>query len=193
MSKPNLASGVGEGLFVVCLSEREGGRNFSYWAGERPYTYQIHELRQPMDTTNSVQPSSMVEQPEEDEWDADGFEIPCLKLEKPGTAEKDAAETEDSKSSPQQVRGKEEKIYLGPHGAPPSLVKQQELHAAGRRQRFRQKLKEADEKSTSIGHENKVEALRDLIGNKGSAMAPRGSPREWLDPHCHETQFERSA
>jgi hypothetical protein len=35
--------------------------------------------------------------------DADGFEIPCLKLEKPGTAEKDAAETEDSKSSPQQV------------------------------------------------------------------------------------------
>lgn len=146
-----------------------------------------------MDTTNSVQPSSMVEQPEEDEWDADGFEIPCLKIEKPGTVEKNAAETEDSKSSPQQVKSKEEKLYLGPHGAPPSLVKQQELNTAGRKQRFRQKLKEADEKSSSIGHENKLEALRDLIGRKGSAMAPRGSPREWLDPHCHEYEFEPSA
>lgn len=114
-------------------------------------------------------------------------------MEKPGIAEKDTAETEDSKSSSQQVRSKEEKIYLGPHGAPPSLVKQQEINAAGKKQRFRQKLKEADEKSTSIGHENKVEALRDLIGGKGSAMASKGSPRGWLDPHCHETQFERSA
>lgn len=166
--------------------------NFSYWSGERPYTFQFHELRQPMDTTNSVQPSSMVEQPEDDEWDADGFEIPCLKIEKPGTIEKNAAETEDSKSSPQQVRSKEEKIYLGPHGAPPSLVKQHELNTAGRKQRFRQKLKEADERSSSIGHENKVEALRNLIGGKGSVMAPKGSPREWLDPHCHENHFERS-
>jgi len=38
-----------------------------------------------MDTTNSIQTSSIVEQPKDDEWDANGFEIPCPKMENPGT------------------------------------------------------------------------------------------------------------
>ena len=72
-------------------------------------------------------------------------------------------------------------------------MKQQELNAAGKKQRFKQKLKEADKKNRTSGHENKVETLRDLMGDRGSMMTPKGSPRGWLDPHCHESQFDRSA
>ncbi|KAK4767789.1 hypothetical protein SAY87_002930 [Trapa incisa] len=86
---------------------------------------------------------------------------------------------------------KEEKIYLGPHGAPPSLSKQQ----APRKLRFKQKMKEADKKFGGSGRENKVENLRELVGG-GSTRLPsptmtKGSPRDWLDPHCHESQFQK--
>nr|POF22832.1 hypothetical protein CFP56_33983 [Quercus suber] len=63
---------------------------------------------------------------------------------------------------------KEENIYLGPHGAPPSQSKQQKPNSAGRKQRFKQKLKEADERTSGIGQENKLESLRELVdGGKG--------------------------
>lgn len=93
-----------------------------------------------------------------------------------------------------QVTKEDEKIYLGPHGAPPSQVKQQELSfSSGRKQRFKQKLKEADRKHLGTGRENKVENLRELVGSsKGNNSMPKNSPRDWLDPHCHESQFERS-
>lgn len=56
---------------------------------------------------------------------------------------------------------KEENIYLGPHGAPPSQSKQQELNYSGRKQRFKQKLKEADRR---IGG-NKLENSREIVGD----------------------------
>jgi hypothetical protein len=88
---------------------------------------------------------------------------------------------------------KNEKIYLRPHGAPPSQSKQQELNSTGRKQRFKQKLKEADQRSSGIGRENKLESLRELVGGggKGTVNTMKGTSREWLDPHCHESQFEK--
>uniref|UniRef100_A0A0D9ZA65 Uncharacterized protein n=1 Tax=Oryza glumipatula TaxID=40148 RepID=A0A0D9ZA65_9ORYZ len=87
---------------------------------------------------------------------------------------------------------KEEKIYLGPHGAPPSQAKQQEINIVGRKQRFRNKLKEADNKFTGNAQENKVETLRELMGARThSKGVPKSSPRDWLDPHCHESEFDR--
>lgn len=87
---------------------------------------------------------------------------------------------------------KEENIYLGPHGAPPSQSKQQEVSSSSRKQRFKQKLKEADSRNSGTGRENKVENLRELVGGgKVSVNMSKGSSKDWLDPHCHESQFER--
>lgn len=86
---------------------------------------------------------------------------------------------------------KEENIYLGPHGAPPSQSKQQELNSAGRKQKFKQKLKEADRRTSGTGRENKLESLRELVGGGKSTANVKGSSRDWLDPHCHESQFEK--
>lgn len=87
---------------------------------------------------------------------------------------------------------KEENIYLGPHGAPPSQSKQQDLNPPGRKQRFKQKLKEADRRIGGTGRENKLENLQELVGGgKVGANMSKGTTRDWLDPHCHESQFER--
>ncbi|KAF5948859.1 hypothetical protein HYC85_014816, partial [Camellia sinensis] len=87
---------------------------------------------------------------------------------------------------------KEENIYLGPHGAPPSQSKQQELNSSGRKQRFKQKLKEADRRTSGTGRENKLENLRELVGDgKVPVNMSKSAPRDWLDPHCHESQLER--
>jgi hypothetical protein len=89
-------------------------------------------------------------------------------------------------------QAKEEKIYLGPHGAPPSQAKQQESNTVGRKQRFRNKLKEADRKSTGNVQENKMESLRELMGARtGNTGEAKSSRRDWLDPHCHESEFDR--
>lgn len=93
---------------------------------------------------------------------------------------------------PSPKTNKEETIYLGPHGAPPLHSKQQEVNSSGRKQRFKQKLKEADRKISGVGRENKVENLRELVGSGGTAdNMSKSSPRDWLDPHCHESQFEK--
>ncbi|KAI5334311.1 PREDICTED: partial [Prunus dulcis] len=135
---------------------------------------------------------------EEDEWDTDGFVIPSLVIEDQDKSNHDAPTIEASKppspklSSFLQAKG-EEKIYLGPHGAPPSQSKQQqEVNPSSRKQKFKQKLKEADRRSTGTGRENKVENLRELVGGgKGSSSMAKDSNRDWLDPHCHESQFEK--
>ncbi|KAJ4976098.1 hypothetical protein NE237_001204 [Protea cynaroides] len=141
-----------------------------------------------------MDPSSIQFTPsvEEDEWDTEGFVIPSLvgELSKP-----DVPEVNDLKASPKIGRAKkeEEKIYLGPHGAPPSQAKQQELNGTGRKQRFKQKLKEADRKYTGSEREDKVGSLRELVGGgRVNVSMSKNSSREWLDPHCHESQFERS-
>ncbi|EER93851.1 hypothetical protein BDA96_01G184100 [Sorghum bicolor] len=125
---------------------------------------------------------------EEDEWDADGYVIPNLP-----TQDNDVTETTVPKEKdPEPLQAKDEKIYLGPHGAPPSQAKQQELNTVGRKQRFRNKLKEADRKFTGSAQENKVESLRELMGARASGTSmPKSSPRDWLDPHCHESEFDR--
>ncbi|PIA25604.1 hypothetical protein AQUCO_11000021v1 [Aquilegia coerulea] len=125
--------------------------------------------------------------------DTDGFVIPSLGIEDSEISQPDVSEVKNKPSSPNKVTIEEDKIYLGPHGAPPSQVKQQELATSGRKQRFKQKLREADRKFTGSGRENKVENLRELVGSsKGNATMPKSSARDWLDPHCHESQFQRS-
>lgn len=86
-----------------------------------------------------------------------------------------------------------EHIYLGPHGAPPQYGRGgQDSSGPNRKQRLKQKLKDAERKSSTPSRENKVEVLQDLMGSKpGAGSNARGTESEWLDPYCHESQFER--
>ncbi|KAL5700002.1 hypothetical protein ACHQM5_025507 [Ranunculus cassubicifolius] len=131
-----------------------------------------------------------------DTCNTDGFVIPSLEIaeEESKTSQPDVPQVKDKPFPPDKVTKEEEKIYLGPHGAPPSQAKQQELGTPGRKQRFKQKLREADRKFVGTGRENKVDNLRELVGDnrKGNTPMPKTSTRDWLDPHCHEAQFERS-
>ncbi|KAI3456819.1 hypothetical protein Pfo_013482 [Paulownia fortunei] len=139
-----------------------------------------------------MDPSSVQATPsiEEDEWDTEGFVIPSLGIEDPDRNKTDFSKGEDSKLFVQARR--EENIYLGPHGAPPSQAKQQKQNTSIRKQRFKQKLKEADGRNSGTGRENKVDNLRELVGGgKMPVVASKSSPRGWLDPHCHESLFER--
>lgn len=127
---------------------------------------------------------------EEDEWDTDGFVIPSLGIDDPDRVTVSPA-VEDSKQSVQQPK-KEDNIYLGPHGAPPSQAKQQERNFSGNKQRFKQKLREADKRYSGTGREDKVDNIRELVGGtEKKPVTASKSPRDWLDPHCHESQFEK--
>ncbi|CAA3013149.1 uncharacterized protein LOC111367052 [Olea europaea var. sylvestris] len=137
--------------------------------------------------SSPVHPTPSVEV---DEWDTDGFVIPSLGIGYPDQNQTDSPKVEDSKPSTVQAN-KEEKIYLGPHGAPPSQSKLQELNSSSRKQRLRQKLKEADRQYCGTGRENKVDNLRELVGGGRMSSNTSKSSRDWLDPHCHESQFER--
>ncbi|KAE8723560.1 hypothetical protein F3Y22_tig00012370pilonHSYRG00178 [Hibiscus syriacus] len=98
--------------------------------------------------SSPVHTTSLHEQ--EDEWDTDGFVIPSLGIEEPEKCKADTSDVETSKPHSQQTK-KEENIYLGPHGAPPSQSRQQELNLSSRKQRFKQKLKEAIDGSAGQG------------------------------------------
>ncbi|KAK8943316.1 hypothetical protein KSP40_PGU019733 [Platanthera guangdongensis] len=125
--------------------------------------------------------------------DTEGFVIPSLTVEDSDLRYWDEPKLNDLRPPPKSTTTKEEeKIYLGPHGAPPSQAKQQDPSAAGRKQRLKQKLKEADHKYSGTGRENKADTIRELVGNKMvTKTVPKNSQREWLDPHCHESYFER--
>ncbi|KAE8690277.1 cysteine synthase 2-like isoform X1 [Hibiscus syriacus] len=140
--------------------------------------------------SSPVYTTSLHEQ--EDEWDTDGFVIPSLGIEEPEKCRAYTLDVETSKPHWKQTK-KEDNIYLGPHGAPPSQSRRQDLNLSSRKQRFKQKLKEADRRISGAGRENKVENLKELVGGgKASPNMSRGSPRDWLDPHCDESQFEKS-
>ncbi|CAA7062680.1 unnamed protein product [Microthlaspi erraticum] len=128
---------------------------------------------------------------EDDEWDTDGFVIPSLEMEEEEDKVNES-EAQTSKPSSPTTNKAEENIYLGPHGAPPSH--QQDVgNTTSRKQRFKQKLKEADQKMNVSGRENKMANIRELVGGgteKGTNVA-KGASRDWLDPHCHESQFEK--
>ncbi|KAL3681692.1 hypothetical protein R1sor_024648 [Riccia sorocarpa] len=135
--------------------------------------------------------SSAAKTEPEEEWDADGFEIPSLKTGKKTAASR--KEKTDSTTTAQpssgKVKAKPETIYLGPHGAPPKG--QEATSPSNRKQKLKQKLKDAEKKSAiSVGRENKVEVLRDLIG--GKSASPKAGPEGWLENYCHESQFERT-
>ncbi|KAJ0267032.1 hypothetical protein HA466_0009230 [Hirschfeldia incana] len=133
-------------------------------------------------TTTTILPPEVEE--DDDEWDTDGFVVPSLEIE-----QDTVNDSEDATSSP-QIKA-EESIYLGPHGgAPPSQL--QDGNAASRKQRFKQKLKEADQKMNVSGRENKVANLRELVGGvENGTNVSKGVSRDWLDPHCHESEFEK--
>lgn len=151
----------------------------------RPPIVQIDDRHYSMDPS-SVHATSPIE---EDEWDTEGFVIPSLGIETPSQNTFDAPKVEDSKAPPS--KDKLEKIYLGPHGAPPQ-AKQPESNSSNRKQRFKQKLKEADRRSSFTGRENKVESLRELVGgDKASGNMAKGPSKDWLDPHCNEALFHR--
>ncbi|RVW50223.1 hypothetical protein CK203_087988 [Vitis vinifera] len=121
----------------------------------------------------------------------DDFVIPSLGIGDPDHSKTDVSEVEVSKPSSPKAK-KEENIYLGPHGAPPSQSKLQELSSSSRKQRFKQKLKEADSRISGTGRENKLENLRELVGGgKVGVNMSKDSSKDWLDPHCHESQFEK--
>ncbi|OWM85801.1 hypothetical protein CDL15_Pgr012051 [Punica granatum] len=136
---------------------------------------------------------------EEDEWGTvlslhnDGFVIPSLEIGETVPEERDDPHLETSTATSPKAK-KEENIYLGPHGAPPSQSKQQVANSSNnRKQRFKQKLKEADGRIKGSRRENKVESLRELVGS-GPRLNPnmsKGSSRDWLDSHCQESQFEK--
>lgn len=138
--------------------------------------------------SSSVHATSPIEQ--DDEWDTEGFVIPSLGIENPNQDTFDAPKVADSKDPPS--KDKLEQIYLGPHGAPPS-PKQQDANSSNRKKQFKQKLKEADRKSSFSGRENKVESLKELVGgsSKSGGNMTKSSPKEWLDPHCNEAMFEK--
>ncbi|KAM7252013.1 hypothetical protein ACFE04_023896 [Oxalis oulophora] len=143
-----------------------------------------------MDTVHNIPPPQQEEEEaENDEWDNDGFVIPSLEI-----SESDETKPHDADDTPhpQPIR-EEETIYLGPHGAPPSQAKQPDHKVSARKQRLKHKLKEADRKNISeTGRENKVDSLRELVGNQNlTSNAPKGSTRDWLDPHCDESLFEK--
>ncbi|XP_074584404.1 uncharacterized protein LOC141840343 [Curcuma longa] len=128
---------------------------------------------------------------EEDEWDTDGFVIPSLTIEDSDFANANVPSVTDPIPPPVTTTKEAEKIYLGPHGAPPQ-GKQQDANPAGRKQRFKHKLREADRRHSGTGRENKIESLQQLVGSKvSSGSMPKSSPRDWLDPHCHESLFEK--
>ncbi|XP_030541356.2 uncharacterized protein LOC115748855 [Rhodamnia argentea] len=128
---------------------------------------------------------------EDDEWDNDGFVIPSLGIAEQDLAGGSAPEVDTPSPSSPKAK-KEETIYLGPHGAPPSHSKIQTLNSSGRKQRLKQKLKEADKRVIGSGRENKLENIRELVGGgKASQNMSKGSSRDWLDSHCQESQFEK--
>ncbi|EOA14171.1 hypothetical protein CARUB_v10027321mg [Capsella rubella] len=143
-----------------------------------------------MDT--SVMQTNLPNVEDDDEWDTDGFVIPSLEIEEEKNVTNDDSQAvQTSKPSSPKIRA-EENIYLGPHGAPRSQL--QDGNTTSRKQRFKQKLKEADQKMSVSGRENKVANLRELVGGgveKGTNYMAKGVSRDWLDPHCHESQFEK--
>ena len=89
--------------------------------------------------------------------------------------------------------GKKRREYLPRSTRSTSFTaRQQEPNSTCRKQLFKQKLKEADERTSGTGRENKLESLRELVGGgKTTGNMAKGSTRDWLDPHCHESQFEK--
>ncbi|BAS84671.1 Os03g0412200 [Oryza sativa Japonica Group] len=87
--------------------------------------------------------------------DNDGFVIPSLSVEESDLGDWEAAQVSRPQPPPKATKDTE-KIYLGPHGAPPSRAKKQEdTAAAATGYRDKSKVKEADQKVLGTGRDNK--------------------------------------
>lgn len=92
---------------------------------------------------------------DDDDWDNDGFVIPSLSVEESDLGDWEAAQVSRPQPPPKATKDTE-KIYLGPHGAPPSRAKKQEdTAAAATGYRDKSKVKEADQKVLGTGRDNK--------------------------------------
>uniref|UniRef100_A0A0D9VV81 Uncharacterized protein n=1 Tax=Leersia perrieri TaxID=77586 RepID=A0A0D9VV81_9ORYZ len=93
----------------------------------------------------------------DDDWDNDGFVIPSLSVEESDLGDWEVARVSHPQPPPKATKDTE-RIYLGPHGAPPSRAKKQEDTAAAGAAtgyRDRSKVKEADQKVFGTGRDNK--------------------------------------
>ncbi|KAG8063051.1 hypothetical protein GUJ93_ZPchr0003g17198 [Zizania palustris] len=89
-----------------------------------------------------------------DDWDNDGFVIPSLSVEDSDLGDWEVARVSHPQPPPKLTKDTE-KIYLGPHGAPPSRAKKQEDTAPATGYRDKSKAKEADQKVFGTGRDNK--------------------------------------
>ncbi|XP_006650192.1 uncharacterized protein LOC102720778 [Oryza brachyantha] len=89
-----------------------------------------------------------------DDWDNDGFVIPSLSVEESDLGDWEVARVSHPQPTPKATKDTE-KIYLGPHGAPPSRAKKQEdIAVAATGYRDKSKVKEADQKLLGTGRDN---------------------------------------
>ncbi|KAJ7570991.1 hypothetical protein O6H91_01G143900 [Diphasiastrum complanatum] len=125
---------------------------------------------------------------ENEEWDAEGFEIPRLTTAKEDSVTKEENVTKDALMPSLQ----KSKIDSEPYGEKLSKLEQPEINSSAKKQRLKNKLKDAEKKNVLLGPENKVDVLRDLMGGNRGAMFPKGGSEEWLDPYCQESMFDKS-
>ncbi|GJS13626.1 hypothetical protein Tco_0408098 [Tanacetum coccineum] len=85
---------------------------------------------------------------------------------------------------------KDRNIYLGPHESPPSQAKQEYIDPSWWKQRFKQKLKDADQRKSGSRRENKMENLRDLMGgSKTSVNTSKSSSRDVMSLNLRAESF----
>lgn len=119
-----------------------------------------------------MDPVKLADSPVEHDWDADDFEIPSLKADKQGFKREEV----NGVTKGTFRKGTEtENIYLGPHGAPPQ-VKKQEVNSKGQKDRRKQKFKETDRKVILAGRENKADVLRDFMGGSPGKQGQCSKP-----------------
>ncbi|KAJ3674441.1 hypothetical protein LUZ60_005057 [Juncus effusus] len=122
----------------------------------------------------------------DDNWDTEGFEIPSLSADESETLENPLVSHAKTSLPSSEANKTEEKQQEDPTNA-----------SFKRKQKLKHKLKEADEKFVGkIGRENRVETLKEFLGgNEGNYdnALQKGSARDWLDPHCNESEFERKS
>ncbi|GBG78540.1 hypothetical protein CBR_g27765 [Chara braunii] len=122
---------------------------------------------------------------ESEDWDADGPKIANLRSAKAEGGEGEEARDDEQPRPPQ----KEGTSTSAGSAADPRVQRM------SRKQRMKQMLKKADQKTLESGHEDKIEVLRDLMGQTEEHDDERKDVKErsneWLHRHCQESLFER--
>ncbi|TKV95545.1 hypothetical protein SEVIR_9G370800v4 [Setaria viridis] len=109
-----------------------------------------------------------------DDWDNDDFVIPSFSVEESNLGDWEAARASDPQPPPKATKDTEN-IYLGPHGAPPSRAKKPEDTSATTGFRDKNKAREADQKVSGAGRNNKGDFHRHNGGNHAKDPFKRGA------------------